>query len=210
MIKLRTQLAKSIEEVCKNGGGSGGGSNDELEKVKNENKKLKYRITHLLRTLNGDSGSAGGSFKLYTTEGHHSISVNQCQITAALCGSSLQIVVVDDAMRTSKEHKALNPSGKYPLLETDKGSLAGVMPICKYLCKASKKLLGDGSPLQISQIDQWMNWTTNTLEPTCQCVLKGIFGEEVYQGSWNDASKDLKTFVKTVNSAVAGGYLVGG
>lgn len=113
-------------------------------------------------------------------------------------------------MRASKEHKALNPSGKYPLLETDKGSLAGVMPICKYLCKTSKKLLGDGSPLQTSQIDQWMNWTTNTLEPTCQCVLKGIFGEEVYQGSWNDASKDLKTFVKTVNSAVAGGYLVGG
>jgi hypothetical protein len=78
MIKLRTQVAKSIEEVCKNGGGSGGGSSDELEKVKSENKKLKYRITHLLRALDGDSGSTGGSFKLYTTEGHHSISVNQC------------------------------------------------------------------------------------------------------------------------------------
>ena len=42
MIKLRTQLAKSIEEVCKNGGGSGGGSNDELEKVKNENSAPLY------------------------------------------------------------------------------------------------------------------------------------------------------------------------
>lgn len=147
MIKLRAQMAKTIEEVCKNGGGSGGASNDELEKVKSENKKLKYRITHLLRALNGDSGKTGGSFKLYTTEGHHSISVNQCQVTAALCGSSLQIVQVDDAMRASKEHKALNPSGTYPLLETDKGSLTGVVPICKYLCKSSKKLLGDGSPL---------------------------------------------------------------
>jgi glutathione S-transferase len=54
-----------------------------------------------------------------------------------------------------------------------------------------------------------MNWTTNTLEPTCQCVLNGIFGEEVYQGSWDVASKDLKSFCKTVNSALSGGFLVG-
>ena len=166
MIKLRAQVAKSIEEVCKNGGGSGGGSSDELEKVKSENKKLKYRITHLLRALDGDSGDAGGSFKLYTNE-VHSISVNQCQITAALCGTSLKIVVVDDEMRTSKEHKALNPTGKYPLLESENGSLAGVGPICKFICKSSKKLLGDGSPLQTTQIEQWINWTNNTLEPTC-------------------------------------------
>lgn len=147
MIKLRAQVAKSIEEVCKNGGGSGGGSSDELDKVKSENKKLKYRITHLLRALGGDDGSTSGGFKLYTTEGYHSISVNQCQITAALCGSSLQIILVDDDMRTSKEHKALNPTGKYPLLETENGSLAGVVPICKFLGKSSKKLVGDESPL---------------------------------------------------------------
>lgn len=144
MIKLRAQVAKSIEEVCKNGGGSGGGSNEVLDKVKSENKKLKFRIKHLLRALDGDSGSTGGSFKLYTTEGRHSIGVNQCRITAALCGSALKIVVVDDAMRNSKEHKALNPTGKYPLFETQNGSLAGVVPICKFLCKSSKKLLGDG------------------------------------------------------------------
>ena len=144
MINVRAQVAKSIEEVCKNGGGSGGGSSDELEKTKSENKKLKYRITHLLRALDGDAGS---SLKLYTTEGHHSISVNQCQITAALCGSNLTIVLVDDEMISSKEHKALNPTGKYPLLETENGSLSGVVPICKFLCKSSKKLLGDESPL---------------------------------------------------------------
>jgi glutathione S-transferase len=113
-------------------------------------------------------------------------------------------------MKVTKEHKALNPTGKYPLLETKEGSLAGVVPICKFICKQSKKFLGDGSPLQTTQIDQWMNWTTTTLEPTCKCVLQGIFGEEVYQGSWDQASKDLKTLCKTVNTGVSGGFLVGG
>ena len=210
MLKLRVELAKTIEEVCKNGGGSGAGSSADLVKVQAENKKLKYRIVHLLKALNGDSPSAGESYKLYTTEGHHSINVNQCQITAALCGASLEFILVDDDMKVTKEHKALNPTGKYPLLETKEGSLAGVVTICKFLCKQSKKFLGDGSPLQTTQIDQWMNWTTNTLEPTCQCVLQGIFGEEVYQGTWDQASKDLKNLCKTVNTAVSDGFLVGG
>jgi DNA-binding transcriptional regulator WhiA len=76
MLKLRVELAKTITEVCKNGGGSSAGSSDELVKVQAENKKLKYRIVHLLRALNGDSPSAGVTYKLYTTEGHHSINVN--------------------------------------------------------------------------------------------------------------------------------------
>ena len=150
MLKLRAEMAKGIEEACKSGGGAGGGgavSQEDFDKVVAENKKLKYRIVHLLRALNGDSGASstsGGSYKLYTNEGRNSVNVNQCQIAAAICGATLNVVVVDDATRNSKEHKALNPTGVYPLLETKEGTLAGIVPICKFLCKQSNKLLGDG------------------------------------------------------------------
>lgn len=88
--------------------------------------------------------------------------------------------------------------------------IAGALPICKYLCKASGSLLGNGN-LEQTKIEQWVYWTAKTLEPTCAHVLKGIFGsEEIYQGSWNDASKELKSLVKLLQNALAGNqWLVG-
>lgn len=214
MLALREGLAKSIGEACKNGGGSGGDvSKEKYDKVCEENKKLKYRIKHLVRALDEKDGGSGAAFKLYTVDGPNSIQVNQCQITAAFTGSKLQIVQVDDGMRASKEHKALNPTGNYPLLETDQGSLVGVVAICKYLCKQSKKLLGDGGALQLAQIDQWVNWSMTTLDPTSQNVLKGVFGKnEVYASSWNDSMKELKNQARYVDGALekGNGFLVGG
>jgi len=44
----------------------------------------------------------------------------------------------------SKEQKKENPLGQYPCLKTPQGTLAGVLPICKYIAKRSQKLLGSG------------------------------------------------------------------
>jgi glutathione S-transferase len=82
-------------------------------------------------------------------------------------GVSLDIVVLNDETRVSKEQKAKNPTGKYPLLESKEGTLAGIVPIAKYLCKKSKKLLGDNSALTLTKIDQWCFWTVSQMEPTC-------------------------------------------
>jgi len=45
-------------------------SKEEFEKVQAENKKLKYRVKHLLRALGEQEGgsAASGDFTLYTIE----------------------------------------------------------------------------------------------------------------------------------------------
>ena len=163
MIKLRANLAKSIESAIQSGGSGGVGgqtvSKEEFEKVQAENKKLKYRVKHLLRALDaqeGGSSGSGGEFTLYTIE--DSVQLNQIKVVASFVGVSLKIVNLDEEQRSSKEHKNKNPTGKYPLLETKEGTLSGVIPITKFLAKKSSKLLGDGSPLSQSKVDQWSFW----------------------------------------------------
>ena len=75
MIKLRANLAKSIESAIQSGGSGGASgqtvSKEEFEKVQAENKKLKYRVKHLLRALDAQGGGSSGSsgdFTLYTIE----------------------------------------------------------------------------------------------------------------------------------------------
>ena len=72
MLKLRANLAKSIEQAIQSGGsGAVGGetvTKDKFDAVQKENSKLKYRIKHLLRALGEDEGSSGGDYKLYVIE----------------------------------------------------------------------------------------------------------------------------------------------
>jgi len=63
-------------------------------------------------------------------------------LTAALTGCSLEVIVLDEATLSSKAHQKINPTGRYPLLETKEGTLAGVVSICKFLARQAKKLSG--------------------------------------------------------------------
>lgn len=72
------------------------------------------------------------------------------RLTAALSGVSIDVVTLSEEDRVSKEHKQKNPTGKYPLLETKEGTLAGILPIVKYLSKQGKKLQGDSSALTLT------------------------------------------------------------
>jgi len=84
-------LAQSIDNACQAaaGGGSGAGSlvaKADHDALAAENKKLKYRIAHLLRALDETDGGVGASagpasnqaMKLYTTSSQYSNLVNQC------------------------------------------------------------------------------------------------------------------------------------
>ena len=163
LVAMRKSMAQGIEMACQVAatGGSGAGgktvSKEDYDKLVADNKKLAYRITHLTRALDKQDGGfavkkAGGSHKLYTTSDNFSMVVQQCQIVAELTGSSLDIVIVDEATLNSKEHQKLNPLGKYPLLETKEGCIAGALPICKYMCKVLKSMLGNGV-LEQTKID---------------------------------------------------------
>lgn len=142
-----------------------------------ENKKLKYRIKHLLRALDGDSGAASGpscSLSIPAGESATSLAVLQCLFVGKLTGFNLKVTEVDTE---AKEVKTKNPLGKYPLLETKDGCLAGVVPIVKYMARVSKKLLGD-TPQTQAKVDQWINWNSSTLAPLVGQVSRGIFGQE--------------------------------
>jgi len=52
----------------------------------------------------------------------------------------------------SKEFKAKNPTGMYPMMEMGEMAICGAPAICKYLCRSAKKLIGDDGLAQ-SQID---------------------------------------------------------
>jgi len=77
------------------------------------------------------------------------------------------VVVLDEATRESKPHQKLNPTGRYPLLETQDGTLAGAVAICKFISRQAKKLGGSGL-IEQTQIDHWVNWAQSTLEPASQ------------------------------------------
>jgi len=125
------------------------------------------------------------------------------KLVGNLTGVSLQIVEVDDELLESKEHKALNPTGTYPLLETDKGSLAGVVTISKYLCKQAKKLLGSGNAAENAQINQWLNYSQTTLQPLIDHIGLGLFEKEtILQSVYNDTSKELKSVIKMLSGSV--------
>ena len=226
LLAIRKSIAAGIDSTLSSfgtGGNNGGAapvSQAEFEKLVSDNKKLSYRVKHLVRALDeidgkptGSSGSSaahgGQTFKLYLTESNSHI-INQVLLAADLSGVKLEIVNVSEEVRASKPHQKMNPTGRYPLLETSEGTLAGVSAVVKYFSRASGKLAGKSVQEQ-SEVDQWVNWTQTTFEPTSAQVMKGVFGnEDILLSNWNEASKDLKAHCKIINNALEGKqWLVG-
>jgi glutathione S-transferase len=88
-------------------------------------------------------------------------------------------------MADSKDFKAKNPIGMYPMLETDEGNICGAVPICKYICRQSNQLYAGNGALDRAQVDQWVNWACTNLIPNAIQVLKGIYGSEpIYESAY--------------------------
>jgi hypothetical protein len=159
LLAIRKSIASGIDSALSSvgtGGAKGGAtvSQAEFEKLEAENKKLSYRVKHLTRALDeidgkptstsGPSKHVGETFKLHLTETNSHI-VNQVLIAAELSGIKLDIIHVTDEVKASKPHQKLNPTGRYPLLETSEGTLAGVSAVLKYFSRASGKLSGNNA-----------------------------------------------------------------
>ena len=185
---------------------------EEYDKLAAENKKLKYRMKFLLRALDGESGDSSGpamTLSIPAGESATSLSVLQCLFVGKLTGCTLKVTEVDSE---AKDVKAKNPLGKYPLLETKDGCLAGVVAIVKYMARVSKKLLGD-TPQAQAKVDQWINWTSTTLAPLVGQVSRGIFGREdaqILNAHWKECSTELKKQQAFLNTSLdKSKYLVG-
>lgn len=121
--------------------------------------------------------------------------------------------MVDKDVIESKEFKAKNPTGMFPMLETADGNICGAIAICKLICRESKKLYASCSPLDCAMVDQWVNWACTNLLPNIDQVMRGVYGNEpIYDSSWKEALKELKSQVKSIDNALAkgNGWLVAG
>jgi len=91
----------------------------------------------------------------------------------------------------------------FPLLKTSEGCLQQSSAISVYLATlAGGKMLGSNA-VERSQVDQWVSFANSTINPCATIVSQGIFGEcEVMQDTWNNAMKDLKGHMKTIDNAL--------
>lgn len=127
------------------------------------------------------------------------------RIAAEMTGQKIEVVEVTEEFRKSKEYKDMTITDKFPLLKTDKGVLHESSAIGKYFCSlAGGKFLG-ATPVERAQVDQWIAFGNTTLVAPIMTVLSGTFGwSEVNQADWNEASKNLKAHVKTLNTHLEG------
>jgi glutathione S-transferase len=68
--------------------------------------------------------------------------VNSCRVVGRLAGKDLTLVIDSDETRASPEYKALNPTNKFPLLETPEGNLQESHAIAKFLASSHATLMG--------------------------------------------------------------------
>jgi len=132
-----------------------------------------------------------------------------CQATANLAGKTVTVELVSEEKKNSKDFKAINMTGKFPLLECPEGHLSESIAICKYLAHEHATLNG-ASAIEKAKVDQWCQWTISTLIPNNMPIFAGIFGwREIENAQFNDCNKNLKEHVRAINTALTGDYLVG-
>jgi len=71
---------------------------------------------------------------------------------AAHAGKELGVKIIDAETIASKEYKAINITGKFPMLETPEGNLNESIAIAKYLASGHATLLGTNH-VERAQID---------------------------------------------------------
>ncbi len=149
--------------------------------------------------------------KLYTTNPAQDNASAGVLVAADLTGQAVEVVIVNDETLKSADFKAKNVTGNLPILETAEGTLQEPTAIVTYLARlAGGKLLG-ANDVQKAHVDQWISFTNTSLVPAVLKVNTGIFGTgEISQNDWNEAAKNLKAHVKTLNTALEGKKFIAG
>jgi elongation factor 1-gamma len=100
------------------------------------------------------------------------------------------------------DFKAKNPLGKVPVLDTPHGAIFESNAIARYVAglRLDTELLG-ASYFERAQVDQWLDFSTNELEPTASIWLYPVWGEfDFDQSAYDGAKKDMTEILKILDS----------
>ena len=133
-----------------------------------------------------------------------------CQVTAKLANKNVELVIDTDEVRNTPAYKAINPTNKFPLLETPEGNLSESHAIAKFLAHGHATLLGS-NPVERAQIDQWMNWLQSGVQQQAGGAIYAIFGKnpDMTQPMFNEAVQGIKSNLRSVDQSLTGDWLVG-
>jgi len=149
--------------------------------------------------------------KLYTYPENYR--ANKALIAAQYAGVDIEV----PAFEFGKDNKsaaflALNPLGKVPVLETPNGGIFESNAIARYVARlrADVGLLGD-SFYQQGQVDQWIDFVANEIEPSRAIWVYPILGYLQFNAKANaEAKKELTNALTTLNThLLTHTYLVG-
>lgn len=84
-----------------------------------------------------------------------------------------------DTYSTDENFKALSPLGKTPVLESDFGPLYETNTILRYIARKKKdKGYAGILPREESQIDQWLEYASNELDPVLMSIYDSLNNED--------------------------------
>jgi len=141
------------------------------------------------------------SFKLYTYAN------NYRAWKALIAAQYAQITIEVPAFEFGKDNKtecfkAKNPLGKVPVLETQHGTIFESNAIARYVARVRPDVgLYGGSVFQAGQVDQWLDFSTNELEPPRGVWIYPILGYLAFNPkAYAEAKKDVANALSVLNS----------
>jgi len=131
-------------------------------------------------------------------------------VVAKIAGKPLSTFHVSAEQKNEASYKAINPSGKFPLLETPEGTLLESHAIVKFLAHGHASLLGTNA-VERALIDQWMNWMASGAQQVNFPAMLSILGHslEVTQAAFNDSVKGIKENLRAIDQGLNGDWLAG-
>jgi len=135
--------------------------------------------------------------------------VQMDRVVAKLAGKNVEVLLIDDETKASKEYKTKNPTVKFPILETDEGVLSESMSIAKFLANGHPSLLGT-SVVERAKVDQWTAWIIAGNYQKGYPAMLSIFGKlPTEKDEFKKSVDGIKTVVRTINDNLKGDWIVG-
>lgn len=145
--------------------------------------------------------------KLYT----HDNSTRTQKVLIAAKYAGVNVEVVSNVDTKSDEFLRKNPTGKVPVLETDKGTISESNAIARYIAREGKPQFHGRSSIETAQIDQWIDFASSEIELAAYAWIFPIQGviPNNFQAT-KKAQEDVKKVLSILdNYLLTRTYLVG-